>query len=491
MINLIRRQQILSLYKQILKESSKFFDNNARNFLKERARIRFKEYKKETNEKRITKKCAEARKALNQLKRANVFDVKAVIRVLELTYGRSGPKRHELLKPYIDYPSPPPRPFLRKVPRTAPPRISPPLQSLLSSQDKSLYPILPEPKHKPLHPCRKANIMWWHYSKIMKQVMPPVTEEELEILEQKAGKGTLTSEGLARVGRNFKDKSNTNNNVTILRLPNIPNMPKTPHKKDMKSFLKIKKSDKNDPKSHIEANKADKNNINRPINPPDTSKNFVISKSPWADGRPIPLVKKIDWKGLNLEEVENQIGDIRNINFYKLKSIGITALAFDKDNTLASPYSNELYPPFKDAWKEGKEVFGNENIAVVSNSAGTGDDPGFIQAEAVEKNLGVYVLRHKLKKPSCGHELISHFAAHNPHTIAVIGDRMFTDVLFGNLNGMFTIFTRNIISEQRDNFMAAMVRRVEYRILDYYVSKGIKPPFHQFLKKEDIIFLKK
>ncbi|RIA97092.1 hypothetical protein C1645_684542, partial [Glomus cerebriforme] len=192
---------ILSLYKQILKESSKFFDDNAKKFLKERARTRFKEYKNETIEKRIMMKWADARKALNQLKRANAFDVKAVMRVLKLTYGRIGPKRHELLKPHIDYPSPSPRSFIRKVQRTAPPRISPPLQALLSSQVKSLYPTLPEPKHKPLHPRRKANIIWWHYSKIMKQVMPPVTEEELEILEKKAGKGTLSSEGVAKIGR--------------------------------------------------------------------------------------------------------------------------------------------------------------------------------------------------------------------------------------------------------------------------------------------------
>ncbi|RIA97093.1 mitochondrial PGP phosphatase [Glomus cerebriforme] len=151
------------------------------------------------------------------------------------------------------------------------------------------------------------------------------------------------------------------------------------------------------------------------------------------------------------------VNDIRNINFYKLKSIGINALAFDKDNTLTAPYSNEIYPPFKSAWEESKKVFGNENITIVSNSPGTGDDPGFIQAGKIEKSLGVYVLRHQSKKPSCGQELTSHFAAYNPHTIAVIGDRMFTDVLFGNLNGMFTIFTRKIISEKRDNFMAAMV----------------------------------
>ncbi|CAB4382646.1 unnamed protein product [Rhizophagus irregularis] len=555
MNSLGKREQILSLYKQILKESSKFFDDKAKEFLKERARKRFKEYKNETNEKRVMMKWADARKALNQLKRANVFDVKAVTRVLKLTYGRIGPKRHKLLKPLIDYPSSSPRPFIRKVHRTAPPRISPPLQSLLSSQVKSLYPTLPEPKHKPLHPRRKANIMWWHYSRIMRQVIPPVTKEELETLEKKAGKGTLSSEGVARIGKiNIKDMNDT----TTLRLSDIPNMPKTPRDlvrevpyhtarphnprkrfirriyqrlltqipimKEIpksESFPKTNTEDKKNIGSLPEVKISDKKNLNpfskaksnksTSINPSDPNKNFTITKSPWAEGRPIPLVKEKDRKGLNPEKVKNQIichpykiirkthlciphlivNDIRNINFYELKNLGINALAFDKDNTLTTPYSDEIYPPFKSAWEESKKIFGNENLIIVSNSSGTGDDPGFIQAEAIEKSLGVYVLRHMSKKPSCGQELLSHFAAYNPHTIAIIGDRVFTDVLFGNLNGMFTVFTRKIISKKRDNFMATMIRRVEYKMLDYYIAKGIKPPFHPFLKNKDSGFLKK
>jgi phosphatidylglycerophosphatase GEP4 len=40
----------------------------------------------------------------------------------------------------------------------------------------------------------------------------------------------------------------------------------------------------------------------------------------------------------------------------------------------------------------------------------------------------------------------------------MVGDRLLTDVLFGNLNGMLTIFTRVPISEQNDNFAAKHVR---------------------------------
>lgn len=39
----------------------------------------------------------------------------------------------------------------------------------------------------------------------------------------------------------------------------------------------------------------------------------------------------------------------------------------------------------------------------------------------------------------------------------MVGDRLFTDVLFGNLNGTLTVFTRQIISEKGDNPIAARV----------------------------------
>ncbi|RUS34755.1 hypothetical protein BC938DRAFT_478750 [Jimgerdemannia flammicorona] len=68
--------------------------------------------------------------------------------------------------------------------------------------------------------------------------------------------------------------------------------------------------------------------------------------------------------------------DVRHINFRQLKSSGFRALAFDKDNCLTAPYQSIIYPPFQDAWNECKEAFGEENVVIVSNSAGTHDDVG-------------------------------------------------------------------------------------------------------------------
>lgn len=46
----------------------------------------------------------------------------------------------------------------------------------------------------------------------------------------------------------------------------------------------------------------------------------------------------------------------------------------------------------------------------------------------------------------------------NPSAICMIGDRLMTDVAFGKLNGMLTIWTRKPIDETADNRMAVMVR---------------------------------
>ena len=67
--------------------------------------------------------------------------------------------------------------------------------------------------------------------------------------------------------------------------------------------------------------------------------------------------------------------------------------------------------------------------------------------------------------------------------MAVVGDRILTDILFGNLNGNFTIWTRQIVSEEGDNKVALfvgvrLVLRVEnnkffiYAVATYGTSAG-------------------
>ena len=58
----------------------------------------------------------------------------------------------------------------------------------------------------------------------------------------------------------------------------------------------------------------------------------------------------------------------------------------------------------------------------------------------------------------------------------MIGDRLSTDILFGNLNGMFTILTRKVINEQKDDRLNNLMRNLKYKILDKLLLKhGFKP----------------
>lgn len=75
------------------------------------------------------------------------------------------------------------------------------------------------------------------------------------------------------------------------------------------------------------------------------------------------------------------VPDIGSICFKGLRKAGFAAIAFDKDNTLTAPYSNSVHPPFmvprfiQEAWNNCLNEFGTEKMAIVSNSAGSSDDP--------------------------------------------------------------------------------------------------------------------
>jgi phosphatidylglycerophosphatase GEP4 len=93
----------------------------------------------------------------------------------------------------------------------------------------------------------------------------------------------------------------------------------------------------------------------------------------------------------------------------------------------------------------------------------------FLQAQHLEKSLGVTVLRHKEKKPAGGQYLASYLSPTEPKETAFVGDRIFTDIIFGNRNGNLTIWTNKVITEEGDN-KAALV--VSYIYLLIIVVKG-------------------
>ena len=94
-------------------------------------------------------------------------------------------------------------------------------------------------------------------------------------------------------------------------------------------------------------------------------------------------------------------------------------LVFDKDNTVTAPYARDVFPSLRQTWKTTIDEFGANNVAILSNSAGSPDDTDYKQAKQLQEDLGVSVIRHQHKKPKvrkeeeaeeniCSHVKINH-----------------------------------------------------------------------------------
>jgi len=90
--------------------------------------------------------------------------------------------------------------------------------------------------------------------------------------------------------------------------------------------------------------------------------------------------------------------DVSAIDWVRLKDdYGIAAICFDKDNTLTSPYSQNLHVSVLESVESCKKVF-HGRIAVFSNSIGSSNfDHKFLKADLFTKATGIQVIRHNSK----------------------------------------------------------------------------------------------
>lgn len=103
------------------------------------------------------------------------------------------------------------------------------------------------------------------------------------------------------------------------------------------------------------------------------------------------------------------------------KKVDIRAVVLDKDNCFAMPKENEIYKPYtvcfipttlsinmleiiqayltlsQERFEELRKAYPGSRLLIVSNSAGTLSDPTGAEADLLEKNTGVKVLRHNTK----------------------------------------------------------------------------------------------
>jgi phosphatidylglycerophosphatase GEP4 len=118
----------------------------------------------------------------------------------------------------------------------------------------------------------------------------------------------------------------------------------------------------------------------------------------------------------------------------------IKAIVLDKDNCFAKAHDDKVWPEYEKKWELLKKMYPGAQLLIVSNSAGTnGDLNNHQQARLLESRTGVAVLRHTTKKPGCYNEIMSYFreqkVCENPSEVAIVGDRLFTDIIMANMMG--------------------------------------------------------
>jgi predicted HAD superfamily phosphohydrolase YqeG len=216
------------------------------------------------------------------------------------------------------------------------------------------------------------------------------------------------------------------------------------------------------------------------------------------------------------------IDHVAEIKLSELKSKGIKYLVFDKDNTLSSAFSDDLHSSVLSCIEEASELFGRDNIGILSNSSGSCDDINHHSAIKTESNTKLNVIRHVYKKPhhECFQEVQQHFQKINndnnttfkntfgssgttnstkdnvstskltheddtntdalmlpqPNEICMIGDRALTDVMFANMYGMYSIQIQIPLDFGKyDHPIAKIIRSIENKILIpfviYYLGK--------------------
>ncbi|XP_057468689.1 phosphatidylglycerophosphate phosphatase 1, chloroplastic/mitochondrial-like isoform X2 [Actinidia eriantha] len=174
------------------------------------------------------------------------------------------------------------------------------------------------------------------------------------------------------------------------------------------------------------------------------------------------------------------VPDIRYMDWTELKRKGFRGVVFDKDNTITVPYSLALWGPLGSSIERCKSVFGND-IAVFSNSAGLYEfDPDGRKARALEGATGIRVIRHRIKKPAgTAEEIEKHFGCESLRLI-MVGDRPFTDVVYGNRNGFLTVLTEPL-SLSEEPFIVKQVRKLEIALVNRWSKRGLKPTSHLLL----------
>lgn len=74
------------------------------------------------------------------------------------------------------------------------------------------------------------------------------------------------------------------------------------------------------------------------------------------------------------------------------------------------------------------------------------------------------MLAHRVKKPGCGDEIMAHFKAHpeagvtHPSQIAIVGDRLMTDMMLTNMMGSWGLWIRDGVKPLNEKSLVCRFR---------------------------------
>lgn len=253
-------QQAIHTLRDLLRECSYLPDPQARYYLPRHIITRYRANKLKNEEKdasdpawqlRLTTQQQSAQSALNQLRRANQGDVKPLLKVLLLTYGRIGKRRWDLMKPLLPVegqdgegageartsttileengkkPLPSLTPQLHALllshALTRPPSLTRPTPSV-----KKLKPNVPELNSwlRPMPQSRVRNLTKKWYRSLLERVSPPLPKDEWERLRDLArGKvvHNMLVERRPMMGQNVNEHSTSSALEAIVARGKIPN----------------------------------------------------------------------------------------------------------------------------------------------------------------------------------------------------------------------------------------------------------------------------
>lgn len=145
--------------------------------------------------------------------------------------------------------------------------------------------------------------------------------------------------------------------------------------------------------------------------------------------------------------------------------LGSDLIIFDVDNTLVFPGTTKTKEEVKSWFLEINKRY---NCVCVSNSRTINK-----RGEKISGLLGCKIFYNKIKKPfkKLFRDIKKEYSL-SESKIIVIGDRVFPDVLFGNLNNAITILIDPLT--EKESFLEKQLRKLENFILNNNKLKSNK-----------------